>query len=1106
MSSFRKVAMLRSMIIDRLQRFAADEEIVDGPAFGEEPEAATAVPSAAVAPVVSGVPDYLEGASDAEGIFKGIVSYLDKAMMANDRKAMLDHFSDTFSVLYQSKKDPKKSAIPAGLIREWARDYIAGKTIPADDAAGKPAQKPTAEEAGRHAEAVLEFRKLSTSLAEKLFDKEVPVAEKAVVKPVEEQKVDDSIPVELTIDLDDPVNHKLKKKVQDMVEIIALISEVMLRVSKEELEYVGYASLLHDFLDRYGKAVASVGAKANRMRANSNATVKKAAQAVRSEQGINTLVDHFAVDVRHGKPVQWSEAPVFAKVENMHLKPQLDDQGEEIPNSGLEQILSEDSSILRILRDSSNDLNAVMKEKRVKAGQLKILIAQMSDRVRKNFEEASKNLELCNKSASALLTPKYASNKEIMDLNASVAEKGSLLARIKENFAGMEDAMNKMSAKYLVNLLKRIAAETATMEEMAVPVEDSADAQSVIEQLPATDVESPAELPSSVVSQIQKVYEMLDSTFDSISDVDNLPEIESAIDEMLSLDAQIESNISTMDAAIRPFAEAVGISRESRLEFILRRAEDKPTPWPGNKPKKDKKPPLSKKKEIPAYGFGSGLQPHLDKKEEATPEENARLKMNKDLAEKLGPAFSQIAENLKIAVVASRELRVDHNRLKAAMAKAYGRAEANALRKKDNAILEDLVRELNTQILPEINNLLPEIDASIFNREKTLAKAKTIFKLGENILESTGSSKEVSTESPAVIKDLLDDRAEKLLMWAEMRGISGVVDPNTGQKRAESSTVLLEQLREIIRAKGYIDTKVSSYVPHEGSDVIPGAKQIVDIIKDQAPTPSEVAKATGVPEASSGGAASYVEYGPTTSEGNPFAGPPKEEKSSMRGFMARYAEEGELDISAELAALKAAVDAIVPTVESMGPALAEENKELEMVDEGLSETQGKLTAFLSAQKATSEAEEAFAKRDTAEPDVEVSESTPMYTPPSGRAVGQPEMAGASSSKGDEMTREASDYAHFDMSENKLEIIEAEDGKKHIVINKNLKNLVTKRVVELAKGAYQKGSEVHIESDDYFSRGTVKAYLGSGVYRVDVGGIVMDVLAENISSCDSNPWK
>lgn len=78
------------------------------------------------------------------------------------------------------------------------------------------------------------------------------------------------------------------------------------------------------------------------------------------------------------------------------------------------------------------------------------------------------------------------------------------------------------------------------------------------------------------------------------------------------------------------------------------------------------------------------------------------------------------------------------------------------------------------------------------------------------------------------------------------------------------------------------------------------------------------------------------------------------------------------------------------------------------------------------------------------------------------------------------------YSNFDLSENTLELRQ-EGDKKKLYVNKTLKNLITKRIHEMFKGAYKEGDMVSVEYREGISVGTVKAYLGSKMYKVSISG-------------------
>ena len=84
------------------------------------------------------------------------------------------------------------------------------------------------------------------------------------------------------------------------------------------------------------------------------------------------------------------------------------------------------------------------------------------------------------------------------------------------------------------------------------------------------------------------------------------------------------------------------------------------------------------------------------------------------------------------------------------------------------------------------------------------------------------------------------------------------------------------------------------------------------------------------------------------------------------------------------------------------------------------------------------------------------------------------------------------YSSYDLSDN---VWELKDNK--LTINKNLKNLVTKRMNEFLKGAYQEGDMVQVDLGNSITVGTVQAYLGNKTYKVALGGMVATVPEENL---------
>ena len=127
--------------------------------------------------------------------------------------------------------------------------------------------------------------------------------------------------------------------------------------------------------------------------------------------------------------------------------------------------------------------------------------------------------------------------------------------------------------------------------------------------------------------------------------------------------------------------------------------------------------------------------------------------------------------------------------------------------------------------------------------------------------------------------------------------------------------------------------------------------------------------------------------------------------------------------------------------------------------------------------------------------------------PEAAPVGEPELAFAADSNPDVIKRKAiSDivapispndmYSSYDLSENSWELRE-ENGTKKLVINKDLKNLVTKRMNEFLKGAYNEGDVVNVDFGNNIASGTVKEYLGDKNYKVAVSGNVFTVPEINL---------
>ena len=88
------------------------------------------------------------------------------------------------------------------------------------------------------------------------------------------------------------------------------------------------------------------------------------------------------------------------------------------------------------------------------------------------------------------------------------------------------------------------------------------------------------------------------------------------------------------------------------------------------------------------------------------------------------------------------------------------------------------------------------------------------------------------------------------------------------------------------------------------------------------------------------------------------------------------------------------------------------------------------------------------------------------------------------------------YSYLDLSENTIGVREI-SGKQKIVINKDLKNLVTKRINEFIKGAHNCGAFVNVDMNGYISSGTVVAYMGNGNYKISCNGVDHTVPSDRI---------
>jgi hypothetical protein len=227
---------------------------------------------------------------------------------------------------------------------------------------------------------------------------------------------------------------------------------------------------------------------------------------------------------------------------------------------------------------------------------------------------------------------------------------------------------------------------------------------------------------------------------------------------------------------------------------------------------------------------------------------------------------------------------------------------------------------------------------------------------------------------------------------------------------------------------------------------------------------------------------------------------------SILSGMIRLAEgEEDLDISAELKTLKSVIPTVIGAFEAALPELQGNKEKMAMLSGLLSEGYQGIVEAAQAEEATAAAEKAFAEEAI---DKEVGEEMPAMHPSMIPGMSaQPEFAMASQE--DKMERKASDFSHFDTSENKLEIVEGDgkDGKKKIIINKNLKNLVTKRIVEFAKGAHADGVKVHIDCDDHIAVGVIQSYIGNDSYSVRIEGrmLPVEVPSSRILTIENGLW-
>lgn len=96
-------------------------------------------------------------------------------------------------------------------------------------------------------------------------------------------------------------------------------------------------------------------------------------------------------------------------------------------------------------------------------------------------------------------------------------------------------------------------------------------------------------------------------------------------------------------------------------------------------------------------------------------------------------------------------------------------------------------------------------------------------------------------------------------------------------------------------------------------------------------------------------------------------------------------------------------------------------------------------------------------------------------------------------------------SEHDMSGHKLEVAES-DGKKHLIIKKDVKSKIQRKLKNHFKGAFHKGEAICVDFGDYIETGTVTAYLGDGKYKVAMNdGRALDVPSGNLFRISKKLW-
>ena len=96
-------------------------------------------------------------------------------------------------------------------------------------------------------------------------------------------------------------------------------------------------------------------------------------------------------------------------------------------------------------------------------------------------------------------------------------------------------------------------------------------------------------------------------------------------------------------------------------------------------------------------------------------------------------------------------------------------------------------------------------------------------------------------------------------------------------------------------------------------------------------------------------------------------------------------------------------------------------------------------------------------------------------------------------------------SEHDVAGSSWEMVEAE-GKKQIVIRKDLKSRVKRKLTDMRKGSFKAEESVGIDFGDYIGTGTVKEYIGDGVYRVVSAGQSMKIPGKYIFRGSDEIWR